>query len=300
MNLTYEEFKIALTTEVTNMVEQEVNVTLHKVQKNNGVVLDAISVLKPGVYVAPSIYICELYEHYKNGLLLSALAQKVLRLSEEGRLQGIIPPDFFMDYQKIKDRICYRVINYEKNKKLLETVPHKKVLDLAMIFFYSVEPEIVKNASVMIRNVDLQRWGIDAAEIFRRAKENTPRVQPWQLITISELLEQIIDGEELDFTVTYDDGDPIRMYILTNEEKYYGAGCIFYPHLLEKIAQRLENHFYILPSSVHECIIMPASGGFSKESLSALVTEINESQLEEVEVLSDRAYFYNRDTNCVS
>lgn len=295
MNLTYEEFKITLASQVTNLVGEEVNVTIHKVQKNNGILLDAISIMRTGVYTAPSIYLEDLYEHYERGKSILEIAKKVISLSEEGQLKGVLPKDFFMDYNKIKGRICYRVVNYEKNQQFLKTVPHKKVLDLAMIYYYSVEPELLKNASVLIRNIDLQRWGIEADEIKARAEVNTPCVNPWQLITMAELLEQIIEDRNLRVRFELPEDDPINMYIITNQDKYFGASCIFYPQVLEEIAERINNHFYILPSSVHECIIMPAQKGFSQESLSRMVTEINESQLDEVEVLSDQAYFYNSD-----
>lgn len=293
MNLTYDEFKIDLTAEVTNLVGEEVNVTIHKVQKNNGVVLDAISVMKTDTCAVPSIYLHELYRHYENGKTLGELADKVIRLSEEAQLPSVLPDDFFMDYQKIKGRICYRLVNYEKNRQLLAEVPHKKILDLAVVFYYSVEPELLKNASILIRNIDMQRWGVSQEELETNAEFNTPLIHEWQFVTLLELMEQVLDYSDLD--IELDDDVLVPMYILTNKQKSFGAACILYPGVLEQIAEQLNNHFYILPSSIHECIIMPVSGYFSQESLSKMVMEINKSQLEEVEVLSDCAYFYDCD-----
>lgn len=295
MNLTYEEFKITLAAQVTNLVGEEVNVTVHKIQKNNGVLLDAISIMRTGVYAAPSIYLQDLYDHYEHGKNILELANRVIELSEERQMKGILPKDFFMDYHKIKDRICYRVINYEKNQQLLKTVPHRKVLDLAMVYYYLVEPEMLENASVLIRNVDLHRWGVDADEIKARAEVNTPKVEPWQLLSMDELINEVLDDENIRVKSDYLKNDPAPMFILTNKNRYFGAACMFYPQVLEQIADQIKNHFYILPSSIHECIITPVSGGLSQKTLSDMVKEINSTQLEEVDVLSDYAYFYNRD-----
>lgn len=293
--MTYDEFKITLAAQVTNLVGEEVNVNVHKIQKNNGILMDAISIMRTGVYAAPSIYLQDLYDHYEHGKNIMELAKKVIELSEERQIRGILPKDFFMDYHKIKDRICYRVINYEKNQKLLQTIPHRKVLDLAMVYYYLVEPELLENASVLIRNIDLHRWGVDADEIKARAEQNTPKVAPWHLMTMNELMEEIMDGENLHMTTEIFPEDPFTMFVLTNKEKYFGAACMFYPQVLEQIAEQIDNHFYILPSSVHECIITPVSGGFSQKTLSEMVKEINNTQVEEVDRLSDCAYFYNRD-----
>lgn len=293
--MTYDEFKITLAAQVTNLVGEEVNVNVHKIQKNNGILMDAISIMRTGVYAAPSIYLQDLYDHYEHGKNIMELAKKVIELSEERQIRGILPKDFFMDYHKIKDRICYRVINYEKNQQLLQTIPHRKVLDLAMVYCYLVEPELLENASVLIRNIDLHRWGVDADEIKARAEQNTPKVAPWHLMTMNELMEEIMDGENLHMTTEIFPEDPFTMFVLTNKEKYFGAACMFYPQVLEQIAEQIDNHFYILPSSVHECIITPVSGGFSQKTLSEMVKEINNTQVEEVDRLSDCAYFYNRD-----
>lgn len=83
------------------------------------------------------------------------------------------------------------------------------------------------------------------------------------------------------------------MYILTNEEKYYGAAVILYPHVLNHIAKVLNKNFYILPSSVHECILVPDQGQYSRIELKRMVKEVNDSQVEDEEILSYEIYYYD-------
>lgn len=293
--MTYEEFKITLTAQVTNMVGEEVNVNVRKIQKNNGVFLDAITIMPQGVFAAPSIYLQDLYENYKYGISVAEIAAEVISISEKRQMRRALPDDFFMDYQKVKERICYRVINYEKNRELLKTLPHRKVLDLAMVYYYRVDPELLENASVLIRNVDLQRWEIEEEKIRTQAELNTPRMEPWQLLSMDELMEEIMSQKNVTVKTEFFQNNPPSMFILTNKDKFYGASCILYPDVLERIAEQVHNHFYILPSSIHECIITPVSRGFSQKYLSKMVADINRTQLNEIEVLSDCAYFYNRD-----
>ena len=87
------------------------------------------------------------------------------------------------------------------------------------------------------------------------------------------------------------------MYILTNKLKIHGATCIAYPRLLKRIADYLEDDLVIIPSSIHEVLIIPASitqEGYSLEDLQFMITETNDTILTDDEVLSNHAYIYER------
>lgn len=84
----------------------------------------------------------------------------------------------------------------------------------------------------------------------------------------------------------------IKMYVLSNKLKNYGAACIAYPYILDMLAGVLKENFYVLPSSVHEVIIVPESSQIRQSELERMVREINETQVPEEEILSNHAYFY--------
>ena len=84
------------------------------------------------------------------------------------------------------------------------------------------------------------------------------------------------------------------MYVLSNNQRNYGAVSILYEGLLKDIGERLQEDYYVLPSSVHEVIIVPESNSPGQEELEHMIVEINETQVEPEEVLSDRAYYYSR------
>ena len=303
--MTYEEFKIAMTAEVTNLAGEELNVLLHRIPKNNGIILDAITVMGNGQNAAPSIYLKDFYLRYRQGSSVRELAEEILEFSRLNHIRGRIPEKFFLDFSLVRKRICFKLIHYKKNAGLLRSVPHRRVLDLAMVFYYSMEPNVLEHASVLIRNTDVERWHTTGKEIEDLAMENTPRLMEWRFSTLSELLQEFMDGDkredEIDpFRIDPDEVQSAPMYVLTNREKYFGAACMLYPDLLKQISDKLNDNLYILPSSIHECIIMPASGEYSQKSLSEMVTEINEVLVDETEVLSDNVYYFDRMTGSIA
>ena len=90
------------------------------------------------------------------------------------------------------------------------------------------------------------------------------------------------------------DEDRIPMYVLSNKQKLQGAACMFYPDILKNFAEEKNSDLYILPSSIHEVILLPAVGDLEKEGLLEMVTEINKTQVQECDVLADSVYYYNR------
>lgn len=300
----YEAFKTAMYSKVVEEVGEEVDVRMHKITKNNGIVLDAITIMAKGAIAAPTLYFRDFFERYKNGESFFDLVQNAISFSMEAQLKLELPDDFFMDFEKVKDRICYKVINYERNLEFLKNVPHKRILDLAMVFYYMVQPELMNHATMLIRNSDLQRWAVTEESLSEAAAVNTPNLLGWRFASVQDVVDELF-CEGLDEALNVIDHaceivrtekDAVPMYILTNQQRYLGAGCILYPGLLECIADMFESDLFILPSSVHECILVPDLEEYSMEGLSAMVKEINEREVEEMEILADHAYRYSRET----
>ena len=141
--------------------------------------------------------------------------------------------------------------------------------------------------------------GYDVAPILK-AMENTPRLLPAQIQNLEELMFDMLADckeEELIAEIKQEfirEQNKTPMYVLTNRQKLLGAACMIYPHAIKDFAKRLEKDVYILPSSVHEVILLPFSDYISKEYLAQMVTEINSTQVEEYEVLADSVYYYRR------
>ena len=175
-----------------------------------------------------------------------------------------------MSFEGIKDKIVYKLINYNANRKLLSLVPHKKILDLAMVY-YCILGEIEDgNATALIYNSNIKNWHIKEDELYRTAVSNTPKLLPVKIYEMSELIKYVDTAE--------------------------GAAGIMYEGVLKKLADKLESDMYILPSSIHEVIILPKSTMFNKEELMAMVRDVNTEGVSKDEVLSYTVYEYDRNT----
>lgn len=192
-----------------------------------------------------------------------------------------------IEFPMKKNYIRYQIINYDRHRELLKRIPHIPYLDLAIVF-YSRIPEEEKHPYGFLTWKGMKKLGVSLEELEELAAQETPKEMPPKLLGIEQLLEEVSEEEKMGLT------PKLPMYVLTNEQHIFGAACILYPGLLEGIAAAFSSDFYILPSSVHECILIPETADTSREELAKIVKEINEKQVPPEEILSDRVYVYRR------
>lgn len=288
------------TTLVRNEVEKRAgenyHVKLNDVVKNNGIILRGITLMQDDSNISPTIYLNPYYDAYENGeTTLGTVIDEVIDTYERNKVNRSIDMRFFLDYDSVKTRITYKLINTEKNKELLNDIPHIPFHDLSIVFQCLISGERFGNATILIHNVHLQLWKVNARELYERAMENTPILQGYDVADMNTVLEEMRAFEEIEDTEYEEDiQQQVPMYVLSNKSRVHGAACILYPDILKDFAAVVEKDLYVLPSSIHEVILLPAEGTEDSEQLKLMVHEINESQVEDEEVLSDSVYFYRR------
>lgn len=282
----YQNFKRKFMELLQERFEQEVEVSFEQIPKNNGILRDAVLIRRKDENAAPIIYIQEYYEFWQRGISLEHLVERILWNFEECEPQVQITRETFSDYEKLKTHIFFKIVNYERNREQLKKIPHRRFLDLAMIFYYQVD-EGMCPATITIENNHLAIWGISGEELEKNARKYTCLSKPAEFLTMEQLagIEETDDGEALG-------EDNFPMYVITNKQKQFGAGVILYPGVLQQAENFLGDHFYILPSSVHECILVPDTGNYTQEELVDMVTDINDNHVDPREVLADQAYYY--------
>lgn len=142
----------------------------------------------------------------------------------------------------MKDKIVFKLVKKKGNEEFLKQIVYKDVLDLALVFYILLEDEEVAG-SINITSSLLDMLKISEEEVYDIAKENTPRILPSEFIDMRTIIKSSI-GQETESD---------EMYVLRNVSEINGAGTILYDGVLEKIAERLNGNFYIIPCSVHEC-----------------------------------------------
>ncbi len=287
----YQNFLTVLKEEVEKRTGENYKVRVNDVMKNNGVILNGLTVMGEHCNISPTIYLNSFYEAYESGIMtLGGVVDEVMEVYERNKVTQSVDMNSFMKYECVKDKIVYKLVNAKKNRVLLEDVPYILFHDLAIVFQCLVAEELMGNATVLIHNAHLKLWRIDEKVLYQDAIVNTPSLQPGAIMPMQEIIRQIL---ELDESLPIEEGR-LPMYVLSNTSRIFGASCILYPDVLKNFAKELESDLYILPSSVHEVILLPANEVADAKELEEMVSDINETQLKPEEVLSNSVYYYSR------
>lgn len=345
--MNYKKFQKMLAARVQELLANKATVVLHRLPRNNGVWKDSLDIRAPGASLVPSIHMDYFYQEYLKGVSVEHLAELILDEYQQFKEKRWVPMGFFNSYRTVRENVYCKVINYEKNKRLLATTPHRRWCDLAFVYYYRVPAEYCKDAAVLIRKNHLESWGVQEEELEKDAWRNTTEKMPPKLEKLSDLLKEWGELEQmpaqmpertseqmpektLERTSEQTMGQAMgqtpeqmpeqtqesaseqerkqdkedkeedkifpetSLYLLTNQDKCLGANCIFYPGQAERIGEMLEADFYVLPSSIHECLLLAADQANGAKLLQKMVEEINRTQVEPQEVLSDHVYYYSR------
>ena len=309
------QFAEAVKMELGEYFDKETELTISSVRKNNGVVLTGVIIMEKDSHIAPTIYLDSFYEEYKTGTPLEEVVFEIIRFYKKAEIKECGELDHFHEYHAVRKKILYKLVNAEKNKELLKEIPHVFYLDLAIVFYYDCSSELFGSAAVLIKNSHLEMWGISTETVYQDAIENTPKNNPFEIRTMESLMKELfatdirteLEKNHISFSEKWIEEMAVQMlksempeerrtpmYVLTNTEKLHGAACILYQQLLENFAKKVNDNLYILPSSIHEIIMIPASFAGKASDLREMVEEINATQVEEEEVLSDSIYFFDR------
>lgn len=290
--MTYEQFVERMEERVRAALAPGRSVRLRSALKNNGRHRKGLVFTEAGVNTSPTIYLEEYYERYQAGSSFEEVAGQILALYGSVRMDRSWDGERLSRYENVKPRLICRLINRERNRDLLEEVPHVPYLDLAVVFHVLVDLEADDRiATMLVRREHLKWWHVTEEEVRRAAGENTEKLLPAEFKTLCAVLAQAGMEEP---PVQADPAGAYRMYVLTNSIQNFGASAILYKDVLKKIGAFLKEDFYVLPSSIHEVIILPESSAPSWRETAMIVKEINETQVMEEEVLSDTPYFYRR------
>lgn len=289
----FEEFTKLVEEQVKEKVGNQAEVTLDTVHKNNGVRLEAIHISREAGSICPTIYLNNYYECFKEGMRIEDIAEDILRTNK--RHQGGKESEImaFMELSKIRHAFACKLIHNKKNEELLADVPHIPFLDLAVVFYCSIELEDFGRASILIHNSHLKLWDITQEELARMAMENAPKILPCEITSMVEIVGRMM-SEEL-FAKQAAELEYPPLYVLTNSQSYFGASAMLYPGVLADFAAEKEKNLIIIPSSVHEVLLVPVEDASQKEWFDGMVQEANELHVEPEEVLSEHVYYYDRE-----
>ena len=296
----YALFKQQLLTSLREFLPADTRISIDSFSHNNRLSLDGLTILEPGSNISPTIYLESYFEQYEQGTDFTKIRQQILQYYHEHRYVQNIDVSFFTSLVKVRPRIVYKLIHYGKNRELLKEIPHFTYLDLAITFYYLVPGESSENASILIHNSHLAFWNISKDNLLLFAQQNTMQLLPDSFLPLTDLICSILPGAEAAEISEEYSANPLPMYVLTNKRRYFGACCILYPDVLKKISEKLNDDLILLPSSVHEFILIPSRFADHPGDFQNIVHEINVTGVAPEEILSDSIYFYNKGADRVS
>lgn len=294
--MNYESFKRYVADHIRDFLPQDYKVheiSITEQRKNNNVIWDALSI-KGDRNIVPAIYLEPYYQAYTEGIKMDTILQKIADLYMESMEQvGEFSADRFQ-YEKVKNGIFVVVQNAEMNRELLENVPHEIRDDLALLYRVNVELSNGEKGSVLIHNTHLESWGIDEKTLKEVAWNNMHDYYPPEFSTMSNVLRSVGYDEISEAT------EFVEMYVLSNKEKQHGAAYMFDTEVMSRIAEGIGGDLVVIPSSIHESILLKKQKDTDFDILREMVKEVNRTQLHPTEILSDEVYQYSRDTQTLS
>lgn len=280
--MTYDVFKEKLLGEIGERLGKPA-VKIITVTKNNNVQKDAVTLSDCEAELNPVVYLDDLYKECMAGKKISECVDQILELSHG-------TPEFdsrqlFDSWEEAKDRIELDLANTKWNEGLFTDTPHKEFLDLTVYCRLVFAKDETGIASTVVKESMLVRWGISKQDMWEAASSNLKK-EAYQFMNLRSLIGKSAKAADIK------ECRSASMCILTNPVMYYGASGILRTDLLEKLAQFKETDLYILPSSVHEVILLPALDCWDVDELRQMVKSVNAGSVDKMDWLSDEVYYY--------
>lgn len=281
--------------EVEEKFGEEYSVWSMEISKNNGVEMVGVVIRRQGEQIGVVVYLSKkCLEKDDVSEIVDSIQQQYWKgPATKNLLNGI--EESIWDKQFVLSRVVYQLVNKEKNAKFLESVPHEEFLDLALIYRVMLRVSEGEVASYVLSNVLLQEMGVLPEELSQAAKENTKSLLGVYCRELGEMLQE-------QFGMKFPQEQVIKsmlLWILTNSVKTNGAVLMTYPSVLSELAEKLRSNLLILPSSIHEVLLLAERGDGKVEDLREIVRTVNASEVSEQEFLSNNVYRFNKDTGTV-
>ena len=293
----YENFKEQFVADVKDRLAEQgadVKVSVNEVNKLNES-YEAITVTPEGSNIGVNMSIQKFYDAMQDGTSYDDVVDKAVDVISKGIEQR---PDIdvasLTDYSQMKEKLAMEVVSAEANKEMLENVPHQNMEDMAVVYRFILSSDEDGRASILVTNQILETMGVTPEQLHADAIENAPQIKPAEIKGMSEVMAEMMGVEQAEMMglVPMNPEDE-QMFVATVPDKVHGAGVLAYQDFMDKAAERVGGDFFILPSSIHEILIVPDNGKMDLKELEAMVKEVNATQVAPADKLTDSVYHYD-------
>lgn len=239
----------------------DLDFNIRQVEKLRGESYSGISITPKKGNVGASINLERAFEEYQKGVPMIRVIDRLMTAVDKAKEKM---PDYdveqFLNYSQMKDKLIMQVVPTESNAEMLASIPHKEIEDLSVVYRFAMESTEDGMATILINNELLERYGITAEQLMQDAEAIAPEHNPATLRNMSDVMSEMSDGLL--------NMPPSPMWVASVESGVNGAGIIGYPDFMDQAAEKLGGDFYLLPSSVHEVILIADDGSMNAQELS--------------------------------
>lgn len=293
------EFMDELSNEIMQMLPgdlaKDLSITPHTVTKMNDQVLYGLTFKRQEENAAPTIYVNEEFKNHQEGKPLGMISGQMIQLYLDSLMTHpeMIPQD--LSFENLQGNLTFRVVEVKRNHRYLSEIPYMSLGNgLAAVCDIKVQESEDGYWRTTVTRAFMEDHHYDKNELFQAAFEQAPRIDPPMLVSLENQLFGF-QGDNYLETGRISEEDKVPMYVLSNESGMLGASVLFYPGVQEKIAEAMGEGYTVLPSSVHEVIIVPDSLSPGPMELAELVRNANRDALDPKDVLSDNVMHYDKE-----
>ena len=295
--MNYEDFKEKLMEDIRERLDDaeiDAKVEPNTVNKLNES-YDAITITPADSNIGMNLPVEKFYDALEEGRSYAEVVDKAMEIVGKGMNER---PQFnvedLTDYSKMKEKLAMEVVSIEANKEMLDTVPHQNIEDMAVVYRFVLSSDESGRASVLVTNQMLDTMGITPEQLHADAMENAPQLKPVEIKGMSEVLAELMGVEQAEMMgIGPLAPEDEQMYVASVPDKVHGAGVLAYENFMDQAAERAGGDFFILPSSIHEILIVPDNGQMDLKTLEDMVREVNATQVAPEDKLTDSVYHYD-------
>lgn len=284
-----EDVKRALYEKGVNDIEVSVNY-VEKVNES----YDAMTIRPEGSNIGANLRLEYYHDALQAGVDYEKVVDKAIQ-DIEGNIKEIptFDLDMITDYAKVRNKLSIEVVSAERNSEILEDVPHRQMEDMAIVYKINLDLGIKDGGTVLVNNSLLERYEITQEQLHEDAINNAAVIKPVVIKGMSQVLTEMMDQDEAEFFGVEEMGQDEAMFVATVPDKTKGAGVLAYDNFMDYATEKLGGDFFVLPSSVHEILLVKDDGNTTYDTLKEMVEQVNATEVRPEDKLTDSVYHYD-------
>ena len=289
----YQAFEQELLKKITEQLGDRAQAVLRDIVRNNHTAVRVLTIETEGVYASPAYQMDNLYALRDSGAAIDAITEQIVRQWSETSAMTDTLMKVTESGSFAKERVFLKLVNRSMNEERLKDMPFLPFLDLAAVLYIELQKNADGGMTCDVTKSMLKAWGIPERELFATALRNTRNAKPRVIRPLVEMTAEMSGKDPEAFPEAWEARDVLT--VMTNKGAYFGAAAILYPDTPDELRKRFPGDLFVIPSSIHELILVPAEER-EREELTEMLRQVNDAVLSPAEILGTEVYFFDRES----